>query len=315
LLAEDYPLKHFLFSLLIGLWVVGAQAQESAAVLDVRSGKVEILRVNTETWIQIGVGAVMPFGSGDRVRTNDQGRVGLAFGQTGEMLILPSSEFALNDYTETIDGVRLDASIDGLLVQRWTTPPSEYRLGMANDALLSSGNHSAVWVQEKSNVLAEGTATFSPADEDEIELTTGDLAWHDDTLQVLRLDGTLNAARAEAELYGCPAVVQTVGDVGVLVRRGIGQFNERLGLIPDESVVAALAINDAGYWVRIQYLNGFSWIVEDALVIDCPDLPRLSDQTRPERIYNIVNATDAEVDLLQPFFGLPQEDAFFYRVQ
>ena len=308
-------MKLSLLMLVLLFLIAPFTAQESAAVLEVRSGKVEIQRVNTEAWIQVGIGAVMPFGSGDRVRTDEQGRVWLTFGDAGDMLVLPTSEFAISDYSETSNGVRLTASLDGLLVQRWTTLPTEYRLTMANDTLLSPAYHSAAWVQEQSNVIAiaEGETIFVPAGEEELVVMGGDIVWHDVQLQVLQLEGASNAARAEAELYGCPAIVKTVGSTGVLVRRGIGQFNERLGLIPDDSVVAALAINDAGYWIRIQYLSGFSWIIKDALEIDCPDLPRLSDQTPPERIYNIVGASEQEIALLQPFFGLPSEDAFFYR--
>lgn len=306
---------------LLFLWgLVPLSAQMDAAVLDVRSGKVEILRVNTTDWITVAVGAAMPFGAGDRVRTDEKGRVALTFQEDGEVLVLPSSEFFLAEYgrrgSAAGETVTFHAAITGVLVQRWYTTAMDYRLALDDpDTFITSSVYSALWALPE---LPDSVAVASYVTEVQVRgaavsIGRGQVAWLAESVALVPLAGTLNTARAQAALFGCTATVDTIGNTGVLVRRGIGQFNERLGLIPDEAPVAAMAINDAGYWVRIQYLSGFSWIIKDALDIDCPDLPRLSDQTPPERLYNILLPTESEIDLLRPFFGSPEEDPFFYR--
>jgi hypothetical protein len=291
--------------------------QELAGILNVRYDGVQIRRANTEAWLPLGSGAVMPFGSGDSVRTDTTGRVSIRFAG-GEVLVLPETEFTLTRYApqETLGQVEWQASLIGVMVQRWNTHPLPYSLQMTDGTLIQAGEVSAVWsLPEQSDTIAlhigEGTAVIG---QENLRIPAASTAWLDPAApRIVALDYPLNAARLEAELLGCEAVIDTVGEIGVLVRRGIGRFNERLGLIPHGAIVNAMAINASGYWVRIQYRAGFSWIVEDAVTMNCPDLPRVSDQTPPERISSVINPSEAEIALLEPFFQTPLQDTFFYQ--
>lgn len=304
--------------LLLGM-LLPVSAQTEAARLEVRAGRVEVLRADTVEWLRVSVGSVMPFGEGDRVRTGESSRVGLIFPDDGELLLLSAGEFALERYEHPAGvpagDVIFRGRVSGIMVQRWTATHVDYHLTLDDaDTFLTSPAHAAVWSLPESPdsvAVAAGTAEVQVGDKT-LTVAGGEVAWLEAPIQSVPLTGTLTSARAQAVLFGCPAIVQTIGNTGVLVRRGIGQFNERLGLIPDGAPVAAMAINDAGYWIRIQYLSGFSWVVRDALAIDCPDLPRLPDQTPPERLLSITAATQDEIALLRPFFGLPAENPFFY---
>lgn len=306
-----------MLTLLGGLIIQGQSPQELAAIMSVRYDGVQVRRANTEAWLPLSSGAAMPFGSGDSVRTNTTGRVSIRFAG-GEVLVLPETEFTLDLYTPlpTQGQIEWQASLSGVMVQRWNRHPERYSLQTTDGLLTQAGEVSAVWsLPEQFDTVAvhrgEGVVTING---EALQIPATRTAWLDPNApQVVALDYPLNAARLEAELLGCPAIIDTVGKIGVLVRRGIGRFNERLGLIPYGATVNAMAINASGYWVRIQYKAGFSWIVEDAVDMDCPDLPRVSDQTPPERISSVINPSDAEIALLEPFFQTPLQDTFFYQ--
>lgn len=304
------------------IWSGAVHAQETtlATVLEVRYGEVELKRVNTEEWLAVSMGAIMPFGEGDSLRTGDRGRASLSFANDGEILLLPASTLFLETYRHdlTTDGeiVRFRASLEGVMVQRWAAPQSDYVLTLddPDTAVVAPAPLSAMWaIPDLPDTVAVASRSADVQAQGEVyTVEAGQAIWLDTTPTLATLGEPLNAARLEARINGCDALVTTAGLNGVNVRRGIGQLNEKLGLIPDGATVRAMAINASRYWIRIQYLSAFSWIVLDALELDCPDLTVLSDQTPPERLLAAVNVLDGEISLLQPFFGLPPEDSFFY---
>jgi hypothetical protein len=288
-----------------------------AIVLEVRYGDVEIQRGNTSQWFRLPVGAVMPVGEGDSLRTADSGRAHLQVSDMGQILILPVTTLTIDQYNvDTDKPYRLHMTVEGVIVQQLDPELFNYHLNTTDFHLLTASQWSAVWSFEESvDALAvvEGDTQVQMPDDTTFMVNSGQAFWGAiGNTRTVDFSPPFNAAKLEARLFGCDAVVSTPGQNGVNVRRGIGQFNEKLGLIPDEAIVSAMAINEAGFWVRIQYLSGFSWIVEDSLIYDCPNLPRVDDNTRPERIYSVINPLDSEVALLQPFFQTPNEDAFFY---
>ncbi|XWX04220.1 hypothetical protein VZO05_01440 [Aggregatilineales bacterium SYSU G02658] len=303
-----------LLGVLTGL--AGAQNElELSAVLTVQTAGVEVLRVATERWLPVSAGSVMPIGSGDRLRTDETGRVKLAF-EGGLMLLLPESELQLIAYEPSQPaGVRVEAGLVGVVVQRWESPPSAYALRLDDGpyTLTSPGVHSAVWSLPDltdSLAVAQGEVVVSGAVEQRI--TAGQMAWLSVPAQVVTLSEPFNNARLEGALFGCAGSVKTDGGQNLLVRRGIGTGYQALGFIPDREPISAMAINESENWVRIQFRNHFGWVLRLALDINCPDLLRLPNNLPPERLYSVTEYTAEEVELLRPFYGEPRDDPFFY---
>jgi hypothetical protein len=304
--------------LLLALGLSFLKAQSFSAVMTIRYERVTFQRDNTPLEFRLRQGAQMPVGDGDTISTGEEGRVRLVF-PFGEWLLLPSSVLKLETLRQEGEGWYLEASLEsGVLVQK-LRPDAEvsYRLQAGAMQVLSPATHFAMWhVGEISTLaVAEGAADVRVNSADAYTVEEAQALWTalGDTRHVKDLAFPLNNARVEAHLFGCVGVVQTIFDTGVLVRRGIGQRQERLGLIPNGTEVRVMAINQAGYWLRIQYLSAFSWIVEEAVQHDCDDQPRLPDNSPLERIMLLVNPNANEIDLLKPFYQTPFEDTFFYQ--
>ncbi len=296
--------------------LTGAQDElELSAVLTVRTTGVEILRVATERWLPVSAGSVMPIGSGDRVRTNETGRVELAF-EGGALLLLPESELHLIVYEPSQpSGVRVEAELMGVVVQRWESPPSTYALRLEDGTytVTSPGVHSAVWALPDltdSLAVAQGEVVVSGTVEQ--RMAAGQMAWLSVPAQVVTLLEPFNNARLEGALFGCAGFVSTDQGQNLLVRRGIGTGYQAIGFIPNREPLSAMAINESENWVRIQFRNHFGWVLRLALDIDCPNLPRLPNNLPPERLYSVTEYTAEEVELLRPFYGEPRDDPFFY---
>jgi hypothetical protein len=294
-------------------------SDQLAAVITIRYTGVEFQRANTAQWISMGENAVFAMGNGDSVRTNDDGRVYLEFREQGaEIILLPASQFTLLDYAENTWQARLDT---GVLVQHWAGEiPNDYSLATTDFVMTRPAELSAVWSLAQENTadviaIANGEGQAEAQINNQLlEVQTNQVLRNvDEQPTLLDLEPPLNAPRVEGIVDGCVGVVETIGLNGVNVRRGIGQFNEQLGLIPDGAEVKLLGINEAGFWLRIQYLTGFSWIIEEAVQYDCTNLRVYSDNTLPESIYRIINPLDSEIELLTPFFLPPEENSFFYQ--
>ncbi len=307
---------------ILTLFILGgvAQTQERySGILTVRYGLVQFVRENTVQAFPLTQQAVMPFGEGDTLTTGDEGRALIAL-PMGEWMLLPNSSLTLTRLERIEEVWYIDATIDGVLVQvARSETNAEVNIQAGNLVIRGRGLQMAVWHYPQtlaSVALAEGALlVLNTLTEETFAMSTGDALWSDvrSTQLIQALGFPLNASRFEAHLFGCEGVVDTIGDIGVLVRRGIGQRHERLGLIPDGAKVSVLAINDAGYWLRIQYLSGFSWIIEEAVNHDCNNLTRLPDNSLLERIMRIVNPSDREIEFLKPYYQTPLEDTFFYQ--
>ncbi|MFQ3646301.1 MAG: hypothetical protein SNJ54_11620 [Anaerolineae bacterium] len=304
--------------LLLGVFVGVTWAQEDvelAAVLTVRTADVEIQRVETERWLSVSAGSVMPIGSGDRIRTGATGRTKVAF-EGGVILLLPESELHVIAYAPSArGGVRVEAALTGVLVQRWDVLPTEYALQLEDGGytLTSPAAHSAAWALPNltdSIAVAEGEVVLQGSAD--LRVRASEMAWLSEPAQVVALQGSLNNARLEGALFGCAGFVSTDQGQNLLVRRGIGTGYQALGFIPNREPVAAMAINESSSWVRIQFRNQFGWVLRLALDIDCPDLLRLPDVAPQERVYNVIEVMPDEVELLRPFYGDPRDDPFFY---
>lgn len=293
-------------------------AQPFSALLTVRYAGVSIQRTATLQEFSISQGAQMPFGAGDILRTDDTGRALITLGSIGEWLILPNSTLMLHEFSYNSPTWSLSATLNGVLIHSFKETSSlEYHLQTQDFDITNPALHSAVWSYEEQpdvftvitgigEIQLEGVKYILEAN----QAFWGDIAH---PLVVTHLEPPLNAPRVEAHLFGCNGEIETVDNVGVLVRRGIGTGQERLGLIPDQAQVSVMASNESGYWLRIQYLSGFSWIVGNTVKTSCNNLKKLPDNTPIERFLQVVNPLQSEVTLLQPFYQTPLQDTFFYQ--
>lgn len=300
-----------------------AMAQQRAALMTVRYGVVEVQRVGTSAWLRVPVGAVMPLVAGDSVRTKRSGRVHFALSNGAELLMLQDSQLTLITYSDAAVAPQFEASVEGITIWRFQDPAAFglVALHATNFTLTQFAEHFAVWsLPEQHDTLAVALGQASAEiNERPYVVTQGQALWSDPANpQYITLEPPVNAVRVEAELFGCRGIVQTTRFRGVNVRRGIGQQEELLGLIPNGAEVLVLARNRADYWLRVQYLSTFSWIVKEAVRFNesnCPNLRVFPDNSPLERIGSVVNALNSEVALLEPFFSTPPNDWLFYRYE
>lgn len=321
-------LRHSVFiGMLIALaWLVQADnvmAQQRAVVLSVRYGVVEMQRVGTRDWLPLRAGAVLPIVAGDSVRTGRNGRVHFDLRNGTELAMLQDSRLTLVTYGDIDNERSFEADVEGITVWRVQDPSgfTGFTIRATDFTLTQAAEHFAVWSlpeQHDTLAVAEGEAIAQVGTET-YTLPQGQALWADlDNPQQIELEAPLNAARLEARLLGCRGIIETSQLRGVNVRRGIGQQQERLGLIPNQSEVYVLARNQANFWLRVQYLSAFSWIVKEAVRFDeanCPNLRVLPDNTPHERISGIMNPLPSEITLLKPFFNTPLDDTFFYQYE
>lgn len=303
---------------------VQAQTNSTAAVLTVRFGPVEVKRAGTDTWIALRPGAEMPFSTGDALRTSaDSGRAWLTFAGM-RWLILPNSEVILDHYMAlTVDEAFIEAHVTGVIVTA-ASPGGTfgYTLHTPKFTVTKSGTLAALWTSPEwpdSYIVAEGTASLALTEmpDTPIEIKAGEGFYAGETVPIA-IEGLYNAARLQSALYGCPAVVTTRDNVGLIVRRGPAIDFQNLDILLNGHEVNIIGQTETSEWSRIQYLSGFSWMFTRALrqneATPCTRTPPMfADSSPQESIITSFNTDEDELALLKPFFGDLGENYLFYR--
>lgn len=316
-------LRAFIITLMALLFIQINTAQTPyASALNVRYSGVELLRANTTEWLSLNtIGIVAPFGEGDIVRTDTTGRVALTFGDAFEILILPNSTFELSQFAQDEDALlQLDAIVQGVFVQSTFTADSigDQRFVLENrDIIISDpADLYSLWAyadgQPNALIVASGELTLLDSDELTTVSDNQALRFDADTATIHNFEQPLNAPRLTGILEGCEGSIQTEGNVNLFVRTGIGRGYQPMDAIMPNTVVPIMGVTESG-WARIQFLSGFGWLLASALVSDCTDLPLLPDDSPEEQFLTVINATESELVILQPFFGQPIDDRFFYQ--
>lgn len=293
--------------------------QDLAAVLTVSQAGVELRRADTETWIGLREESVMPLGPGDSLRTDLTGRAYLNIrGGEIEHLLLPNSQYDLLQLEQEEGGqIHYRASLRGRLSTRSPNDQLSFQLE-------TPANRIAVkWMEARGDfflqskpdgllyvVVAEGALSLN-AEGRLYELP----AYHgirinDSVGQIVQIENpTINPARVEGTLDGCPGVVSSSG-LKLRVRAGPGDEFFFMGSLEDGSPLQL--VGQSNGWYRFQFLSDFGWLLAAAISTDCQELPILPF-LGVENAPGIVQYQDWEVDLLRPFFGEPAEDVWFYR--
>lgn len=295
-------------ALLIFTGAFSAHAQSYAALLTITRAGVEVRRANTEAWLPLPEKSESPFGPGDALRTNAAGRALLTFLDQIDLLILPESTYELFDFSPDIT-----ARISGYAVQRGS-PAGDYHLEVAGSAALVINRAAAsfaVWpdvvtVSDGEAEITVGGSTLTVAAGQGIRAVPGAAP------DVSTLEPPFNAARLVGLLDGCPGAMNTVNNLNVNVRFGSDLQQGVIGNIPNKTPVRLMGVNQSGTWYRIQAFSGFGWVQQPLVANTCEALPVLRDD-QFERSIGIFGVLPQEIALLEPFYGPPESDLWFYR--
>jgi len=298
---------------LLLLIVPATRAQEYAAVLRIVRPGVEIRRLNTEQWFALPIDAELPFGAGDVLRTDGEGRAWLEFNADMRFLILPDTTLELNAFDPTHFAARIDG--DSLQFVGANTDFTEFALEAGALTVTQPAEMFGVWARADSSVLtvAQGDAFAHANNEDfTVPAASGLRVNASGEVEAAEMESPFSAARLIGQLDGCPGVTQTVGELNVNVRVGPGFSFTVIGSIENGHEVRVMGINAAGTWYRIQAFSGFGWMQVPLVENTCTDLPVLPNNTI-ERNIGVWQVTQAELELLLPFYGAPEDDLWFYR--
>jgi len=309
-----------LLAFLLLFSVSGGSAQDSgyAAVLRINFTGVEVRLANTEEWLSLPPNAETPLGPGDSIRTNGTGRAMLTFLDEIEVFVLPDTTLDLLTFGESADGLAVSARLIGHTIQRVHSGGeiTSFQIESSLLTVTSPAELFAVWAQDDQIAVvtvAQGQAEVSAHDQVlPVAAGGGIRVSPPDRIDEMDLGTPLNAARLIGLLDGCPGAMQTSEGVNVNVRVGPDIDSTVIGNIADEEPVRLLAIAEYAGWYRIQAFSGFGWVQNRLVDNDCEDLIVLPSITVEHNI-GVFQLTADELALLQPFYGPPEDDLWFYR--
>lgn len=320
------PKRLLIYVLLLCLCWFGARPaspqpgpQTYAAMLEVIYPGVALQRAGTSQWLTLRQGAQAPFGPGDALRTDPEGRALLQY-EDVEVFILPETRYRLDAYRLQADGALLLRAtlIEGILVQRsQRTNYADYVLVGQDVQVDDPAAFFGFWSGTgERDILAVAEGRLNVAHAGETYAVSAGQGFRARTPpDIAALEPPLNAARLVAEVDTiCRAVVDTIGDDALLIRGGAGRgFIARGLLFPGDNIPLLHETTSSG-WSRTQYRSGFGWILTLALerTPECADLPTLPNETQEPDLRSIVQVQQRELTYLEPFFGLPEDDPWFY---
>ena len=297
-----------------------AQPADLPLVLDVVYAQVELQRENTDQWQSLQPGATMPTGTGDRLRTDENGRALLTFPAIdATILILPNTEFVI---TAAATGPTFAANVvDGDVIHRTAHPnasqtyiisgrQTRVQVASAPAHLLVSQRQGAdtVLVHTGAVTLAATTGTLTLTDSEAFYANATQTTIYDD------LQAPVSPAAVVGRVNGCAGNIRTETGRNLNARIGPGIRNLQLGQFPDGAAVQVMGVVAAGGWYRVQFRSGFGWVERLALSITDPgcDIPTLPNTAfdLPSTIFDV---TAREQTLLSPFYGTPTDDPIFYQ--
>jgi hypothetical protein len=289
-----------------------------AGVLKITYAGVEIRRVNTDEWLPLPAGVVMPIGTGDSLRTNEQGRAWIAIGDTTAWATLPNTTWTLRDLSNNAAAVAVQLTLDaGEVAFQGSSATLTVETAHVTAASTAAGRlHVLAAAYPQRSVLVVDSGMLSAvAGDDRLTLTANTSVLADEALTLLATpQRPFSPARVVGEIDGCSSAITTVGGVALNARAGPSLDNVIYGVFPDGAPVQVMGVVSAGGWYRVQYGSGFGW-VERLAVADLPalcDLPVLPDDSFDIPV-RVINPDERELNLTQPFYGTPDDDRIFYR--
>lgn len=293
---------------------IQAQA-EQAGVLRITYAGVSIRRANTSAWLPVAAGSLMPLGIGDALQTNETGRALLTFEDAAEVLILPHSTLELVDFSTLENGqLRLHLRQIGRSVSHLLKEDAinDYQLATDKLFITSPARLFAVQAEAATSVIVQGGTAAGVIGDKPFEIPTGSgLRVGEIISPLMEVPPPASFAFLDALLDGCPGVVNPQGRDALNVRNGPGEGYEVVGIVPKDAPIRIVGMTSAGDRYRIQNHNGFGWVLASGVSTLCQNLPIFpydNEEIQP----SVFEPQPHELELLVLFFGVPEDDLWFY---
>ncbi len=317
-------IKILLASLLLSLSATfHSQAQISqphAGVLEVTYAGVSVQRQDTEAWITVRSGSIMPIGTGDRIRTNTSGRAFIYFDDALTMLVLPSTEIYVEDFSiDDQQQLSIIVHSAGLVVHRVLADERirDYTLYPHADLkIIQPAQNFATWSNPDEDVsvtVAEGVLELEHAGQTAfVETNQGYSTAYDEVISLVnRLP---HSASIVVQVAGCTAQVNTREGRNLTIRNAPTVSTSIVGYIPNNDIIEIVGISEDGQRFRTRYYSVFGWV--EALGVDsnCENLP-VYPVSFMEFYREAINITDEELNFTLPFWGRLSDEPLFYRFE
>lgn len=300
-----------------------AQAPTSmAAMVEITFAQVNFTRVLTQQTFSLAPQAVMPVASGDIITTNNNGRAIVTFFTGAIAFILPESTFEIVEFYAGADGnYILEINQTGRVIYQFDSPEQFESFLINTHASQISAPSEMFAVDNAPNqevmyaISTEGTLSVTDAQETLVELT----AHHGIRIQegigeTTPLSPQSSFAVIEGLLSECPGTVNAINNLRLNVRTGPLIDYTAVGSVPNNIDVNIIALSESRERYRIQFLSNYGWILTEAVLSTCDlsTLPVLPNSWM-ERNIGVLQPSERELTLLEPFYGTPQNDRWFYR--
>jgi hypothetical protein len=287
-------------------------------VIDVRYEGVEIGRENTDIWLPLPQGAIAFIGAGDTIRTTETGRVDIVLDDTAHMLLLSNTDFTIESFTSKNGNLSLEGHLNGnaIVETSETTIFDTFNLHLNDLTITQPASLMSIWSfadVTDAVTVAMGEATVFANDTDIMIPAEAGFFGEADRIEAISFNPEWHAAGLEAGLYGCRGQVKTAAESPLLVRTGPGRGFLAMGTLDISRIVDIMAETETTGWTRIQFLTGFGWTQSLAIESDCTDVPIFSDDSPEEKFITVINVTDEELTILEPFFESPANNVFSYQ--
>lgn len=305
-----------LFALLLPQVANAQTPQEMAAVLTVVHGEVMLRRANTEDWLPLQAGASGPVGLGDEVRTDATGRVFIEYGDAARVLVMPTTLYRIEQFSESGDGgLTIEAHAEGLTLHQTTAMEKieDYVLVAGNARIGRPAESFAVWSDPGvpfTVTSAQGDVTVTANDQDFVVEAGSGL--REGMAAATAFGPPYNEAMLRGATEGCEGVVRTEGGVDLVVRDGSHFDALLMGSFKTGDPVQVFGISEGRDRLRVHLLSGFGWVLARGVTQTCENLP-VFPVPFAESNRTVLNVTDAEFEMLEPFYGRTVYDPFFYR--
>lgn len=308
-----------LITLILSISTVLTQAQTDLALtLTVLNEDVAFIRANTSREFNLPTGAITPFGTGDTIRTGDNGRALIQLDEQTQILLLPDTAFTVQSLLRGDAGlITFEATLEGIALHDFDNDQLAYQLQADTHQILFDTEMAqfGVWARSEDDtavIVQTGQVTStSNGNTLSLENQEGIISSQFDT--PILLDSVyLHPVQIVAEQALCEGVVATNGGAGLRLRAGAALDYIVVGLLNDGDVVSIVGTTENSLWYRIPDGTSYGWIFSNLVEAECDALPEFANLT-PERPERVLDVTPLELTFLQPYYGLPQDNIGFYR--
>ena len=294
--------------------------QQLSAVVTVITEGVYVQRGGTAREFPLSEGSIFPLGINDHIRTDDNGRIFISFFDDNQLYMLPESTFVLHEFsTQSDETITLTGELNGIAIGQFIDNSALGAFNLITDGLTVTQPSAlfAVWAVDDSQlqaaISAEGDLGVEKSDQGDvlnIPSESGILTYFD--IDAVMLNPPFHPAQLLVRGIDCMGIVATGSNEGLRLRSGAALDYSVVDVFQERQEVSIVGTTENGLWYRVPFLTGFAWSFSNLIIADCEGLPRLPNLVR-ERNESIEEITDAELTLLTPFYGLPNDNPIFYQ--